>query len=265
VGVANVQNHSDIIAGTADFYSWGLEGLNDQLGRIGLRAAGAQSLDAGGGDRILVFAVNTYKGWSTPEQQEFDVDIDANNDGTPDFVVFSVDLGLINGSGGRNGQQVAAIFNLATHALRVDFFAVAATNSSTILLPVRASHLGITAANPRLAYTVLAFDLLSHDQDAFTSFAAFNAFNSSISTGQFVDVPPDAFVRPDRAARRRCSRERAPAWYPSRPRARPRARGSSSCRSACRRRSRPEAQPAPVLLARAIHDRPSTPTWSRSV
>jgi hypothetical protein len=157
-----------------------------------LRAAGAQAFDGGGG-QILVFAVNTYKGWSTPEQQEFDVVIDANNDGTPDFVVFSIDFGLIT-TGARTGQQVAAIVNLATGDLTADFFAVAATNSSTILLPVVAADVGITPANPRLSYTVLAFDLLSNDHDAFTGSAAFNAFNSSISNGQFVAVPPDAFV-----------------------------------------------------------------------
>ena len=192
LGVANVQNHNGAIAGTADFYSWGLESPKDKLGRIDLRAAGAQAFDGGGG-QILVFAVNTYKGWSTPEQQEFDVVIDANNDGTPDFVVFSIDFGLIT-TGARTGQQVAAIVNLATGDLTADFFAVAATNSSTILLPVVAADVGITPANPRLSYTVLAFDLLSNDHDAFTGSAAFNAFNSSISNGQFVAVPPDAFV-----------------------------------------------------------------------
>ncbi len=192
LGVANVQNHNGVIGGTADFYAWGLESGNDQLGRIDLRAAGVQSFD-GGGEQVLVFAVNTFNSWSTPEQQEFDVYIDANNDGTPDFVVFSEDLGLLT-AGVRSGQQVAAIFNLATSAIVVDFYAVAPTNSSTILLPVLAADVGITPANPRLSYTVLAFDLLSNDQDAFTGSAAFNAFASAISTGQFVNVPPEALV-----------------------------------------------------------------------
>jgi len=192
LGVANIQNRNSAIPGTADFYAWGLESPNDRFGRIDLLAAGAQAFD-GGGEQILVFAIDTFKGWSTPEQQEFDVVIDANNDGTADFVVFSIDLGLIT-VGEFSGQLVAAIVNLNTGRLTVDFFAVAATNSSTILLPVLAADVGITPANPRLKYTAFAFDLLSDDEDAFTELAAFNAFHSAISNGQFVVVDPDAFV-----------------------------------------------------------------------
>src|SRR5262249_12875958 len=91
LGVANVQNRNSAITATAEFFAWGLESPNDRLGRIDVRAAGAESFDAGGGDRVLVFAINTFKGWSTPEQQEFDVPVDINGDGKPDFVVFSVD------------------------------------------------------------------------------------------------------------------------------------------------------------------------------
>jgi hypothetical protein len=122
-----------------------------------------------------------------------DVDVDSNNDGTPDFVVFSVDLGLIT-TGAFNGQQVAGIFNLATGELVADFFAVAATNSNTILLPVLGVDVGVTAANPRFSYTAFGFDLLSDDQDAFAEAASFNAFASAISTGQFVMVNPDELV-----------------------------------------------------------------------
>jgi minor extracellular serine protease Vpr len=193
LGVANVKNPNSAVPGTADFYAWGLESPNDKLGRIDVRAAGAQSFDIGGGDQLLVFAVNTFKGWSTPEQQEFDIVIDSNNDGTPDFVVFNIDLGLLT-IGAFTGEEVAAIVDLKSGRLSADFFAVAATNSSTILLPVLAADVGITAANPRLTYSAVGFDLLSNDQDAFAEAASFNAFNSAISNGQFVTVAPDALV-----------------------------------------------------------------------
>jgi hypothetical protein len=192
LGVANVKNAGSPIPATADFYAWGLESPNDRLGRIDLRAAGAQSFD-GGGDQLVVFAVNTFNGWSTPEQQEFDILIDSNNDGAPDFVVFSLDLGLATGAG-RNGEMVAAILNLSTNTLVADFFAVAPTNGSTILLPVFAADIGVTPANPRFSYTAAGFDLLSNDEDAFTEAATFNAFTNAISTGQFVNVLPDTIV-----------------------------------------------------------------------
>jgi subtilisin family serine protease len=193
LGVANVQNRNSAITATTDFYAWGLESPNDRLGRIDLRAAGAESFDIGGGERILVFAINTFKGWSTPEQQEFDVPVDVNGDGAPDFVVFSVDFGLVT-AGDFNGQLITAVLDLNTGDLFADFFAIAPTNGSTILLPVLVSSLGLTAANPRLSYSAVGFDLLSDDQDEFAEVASFNAFNSAISNGDFIEVPPDAFI-----------------------------------------------------------------------
>ena len=41
---------------------------------------------------------------------------------------------------------------------------------------------------------MIGFDLLSDDQDAFGEAASFNVFDSAISTGAFVAVPPDAFI-----------------------------------------------------------------------
>src|SRR5262249_23255009 len=143
-----------------DFYAWGLSSTNSQLGRIGLRASGVQSIDIGIGDPILVFSVNAFAGWSTPEVQEFDVLADINGDGIPDFDIFSIDLGLIT-TGARTGQMVAAVFDLNTGALSADFLAVAPTDASTILLPVFGSTIGVTSANPRFTYSVQSFDLLS--------------------------------------------------------------------------------------------------------
>jgi hypothetical protein len=92
IGVANVQNRNSAIQGTADFYAWGLESPNDKLGRIDLRAAGVQAFDLDADNKVVVFAVNTFKAW-TPEQ-EFDVFVDVNGDGAPDFDIFDIDLGV---------------------------------------------------------------------------------------------------------------------------------------------------------------------------
>jgi minor extracellular serine protease Vpr len=194
VGVANVQNRNSAIAGTAEFFAWGLSSRNDKLGRIDLRAAGVESIDFDGTDRILVFAVNTFRGWSSAEQEEFDVPIDVNGDGSPDFVMFNLDPGLLGDDPAFTGQQFAAVLDLNTGALFADFFSIAATNSSTILLPVLASSLGVTPANPRITYSAIAFDLLSNDSDAFEEAASFNVFTPAISNGDFVEVAPDAFV-----------------------------------------------------------------------
>ena len=144
---------------------------------IDLRAAGVQAFDLDADNKVVVFAVNTFKAWTTPELQEFDVFVDANGDGAPDFDIFDIDLGVVSG-GDPNGQMIAAILNLNTGDLVADFFAVAPTNSSTILLPVMASTIGITPASPRLTYSVMAFDLSSDDSDAFEAAASFNVVHA---------------------------------------------------------------------------------------
>ncbi|MEO7734600.1 MAG: S8 family serine peptidase [Kofleriaceae bacterium] len=186
---ASVSNNDSAIAATADFYAWGLTSPNTKLGRIDVRAAGAQSFDSPDG-KTIVFAINTYFGWSTAFTQEFDVLVDADGDGIDDFAVFSTDLGLFSG-GARTGQLAAAIVDLKTNVRTVDFLALAPTDASTILLPVLASSIGVTEANPRFSYNSVAFDTLSTAQDAFTAPAKFNAFTNALSTGQFVSLAPN--------------------------------------------------------------------------
>jgi subtilisin family serine protease len=188
-GNATVTNAGSAITATADFYAWGLDSQNSKLGRIDLRAAGVQSLDIGTGDPIVVFAVNTFASWSTPQTQEFDVLTDINGDGIPDFDIFSIDFGLLT-VGARNGQMVAAIFDLNTGAIGADFLTVSPTDASTILLPVFGSSIGISSSNPRFTYSAQSFDLLSADTDAFATAAGFNAFTGAVTTGQFVAVDP---------------------------------------------------------------------------
>ena len=66
---ATVKNADSAIGAQTDFYAWGLESGNDGLGQADLRAAGVQALDVGGGDPIVVFAVNTHKAWSSGLQR----------------------------------------------------------------------------------------------------------------------------------------------------------------------------------------------------
>jgi minor extracellular serine protease Vpr len=194
-GVVALTNQGSAIKASADFYAWGLLGQNNRLGQIDLHAAGVQSFPDGQGDATVVFAINTFKGGSTQELQEFDVLIDVDGDGVADFDVFSIDIGrLIGPSFLPTGEMVAAFVNLKTNALGVDFDAVAPTNSGTILLPVQASDIGVTPTNPRFSYTVESFDEFSSNTDSFPTSAKFNAFSSAVSTGDFAVVSPNAAV-----------------------------------------------------------------------
>ena len=130
--------------------------------------------------------------WSSPSRREFDFFIDTDGDGVADFSVVGVDLGLIT-TGDYSGQIAAAVFDLKTNRGSVDFFAKASTDSSTMLIPVRASRLGLDASTrPRFSYTVRGYDLDEIGaSDSFAKAAAYNPFSKAITDGQFATLGPN--------------------------------------------------------------------------
>jgi subtilisin family serine protease len=177
---AQITNNSPAVAGTADFYAWGLSGQNSAAGETGLRAVGVQSFDAGSIGKELIFAVNTFAPWTYAGIDEFDILIDVNGDGIPDYDLFSYDRGVVTGVG-PTGQVATFLENLSTRSIVSEFVATAPYNGSTILMPVRASHLGITSANPRISYSAQSFDS-NGNSDSIATMARFNAFTNAITT-----------------------------------------------------------------------------------
>ena len=185
---AQVSNTSAVVNGTANFFAWGLSGQNSALGAAGLRAVGVQSFDSSSG-KVLVFAVNSFAPWTYHSGAlEFDILVDINGDGIPDYDVFSYDYGSFT-TGAANGQVVALVENLATNKFSADFFANAPDNGSTILLPVLAAHVGVNSTNPRFSYSAESFDFFGNN-DVIPGSAKFNAFNNSITTAALVSLPP---------------------------------------------------------------------------
>jgi hypothetical protein len=82
------------------------------------------------------------------------------------------------------------VVNLATGAARVRYLAIAPTDGSTLLLPVRASDLGLSASNPRFTYTGAAFDGLTGAEDAFEGSATFDAWNGALTLPDLVELAP---------------------------------------------------------------------------
>jgi minor extracellular serine protease Vpr len=189
-----LSNRDGVIAGNGDFYAWGLK--NPKTGTIEAafepRAIGVQTNPISATDSILVFAVNTYGRFSNPASGEYDIYIDVNGDGIYDFILFSQDIGLIE-TGSQNGQIGTFLLNLATNAVTPEFAADAPTDGSIVLIPVLASDLGITPTNPRLTYTVNAFDDTGAGE-SLTGTASFNAFAPAISNAMFVPVAPNTKV-----------------------------------------------------------------------
>ncbi|HET7811797.1 MAG TPA: S8 family serine peptidase [Steroidobacteraceae bacterium] len=192
-GTVTVTNAGSPIAATADFYAWGLEDPYQQQDRVDLRAAGVQAFDFDASNKLLVFAVNDWKPWSTPISNEFDISIDSNGDGNTDFIVFNVDLGWLQ-TGDFTGQNVAAVYNVNTGTIAIDFLTQSTTDSSTMLIPVLSSRLGLSAANPRFTYQVTLFDFFGDLSDNLPDKASFNAWTPAITNGQFVTLAPNATV-----------------------------------------------------------------------
>lgn len=174
----------------ADVYTWGLSDKKDAPKAIvdtgyDLRAAGVQSF-AQGDDHLLVFAVNTHKRWSNAASNEFDVVIDVDGDGEPDYIVFSYDSGAVR-AGSVDGVAEVFLQEIATGDLfAAGFLAQAPTDSSTILLPVWASDLGVDG---EFDYTVQSFSLTNSGTDSFAGTATYDPTAPAISNGQFVTVP----------------------------------------------------------------------------
>ena len=191
---ATLKNLRGVVAGHADWYAWGIKDKKDHgLGSDDIRAVGAQSFPA---DQLLVFSIATNKRWSNASQNEFDIFVDVNNDGTPDYDVSAVDFGAVTADSD-DGVLAVAVFNLSTGAGSIEFLADAPTDSSTMTLPVLFSQLqganaatSLGGANQRFTYSVQSFSRTDPTTDLGDMSAKFNPFNSAVNTGMFDTVAP---------------------------------------------------------------------------
>jgi len=188
-----LSNPAGALTAAADFYTWGLSDGRDVSTSFDgsgydLRAAGVQSFDVTDGKQLF-FAVNNYDRWSSPASQEFDVAVDTNKDGTPEFVLFSADSGLVT-AGTANGLAQVFLFDVAKGAVSSEGFgAIAPTDSSTILLPVSSAALGLTSASGTFAYTVAGYTVEdAAASDEFSSWASYNPWARAISDGAYEKV-----------------------------------------------------------------------------
>jgi minor extracellular serine protease Vpr len=208
VRVKNKGVHS----GNLDVFAWGLSDQNENQGSLDMRAGGVQSLPTEYcgtspdlSDRCLIFAVNTWRPWSSPAENEFDVLIDIDRDGKDDFAVVGIEYtGFFGPDDGIAAVPISAILDLrGDSTILVDvWYAVAPPNSSTFLMPVLASELARDAAHPRFDWYAASFsfatadsvDLMLTGSAAGSGLARFNAFKDPISQGDFYSLDPGDHV-----------------------------------------------------------------------
>jgi minor extracellular serine protease Vpr len=193
-GIVHLSNNRGAIAGNGDFYAWGLSGTRQGVRFFDVRAVGVQTNPISGTDSILVFAVNTFDRFSSASQGEFDILVDTNGDGVPDYDVIAVDFGFLTTGTGFNGEMVAAVLNLHTGAIVINFLADAPTDGSIVLVPVLASSLGLSPSNSKFSYQAQFFNNFYTTAGAVPGTAFFDAFNPAISNAMFVPVAPGTSV-----------------------------------------------------------------------
>ena len=193
---ARVTNRRGAVAGSADFYTWGLEDRNDMdeeaLGGAGydVRAVGVQSFPLNATVELLVFAINNHDRYSTAAINEWDINIDTNGDGVPEWVVLAVDSGAVR-TGSFNGLLEVFLYRPSTNQTFVtNRLAIAPTDSSTVLIPVQSNNLGLSPAAGNFTYDVVSFSLEGAGVDVVDGTASYNPWNQAIEDGQWVDVAP---------------------------------------------------------------------------
>jgi subtilisin family serine protease len=182
-------------SGAADVYSWGIYDKDHTAGIASIRAVGVQSLPAAtcgaaDGDSCLVFAINGWHQWSNAAAAEYDIAIDTNGDGTPEFLVVGMDLGYIE-TGSFDGIEASFEFDAAGNLVD-GFYADAPMNGSVIELPAIASEIGLSSASPTFTYSITGIDEITGTIDEVPATAVYDAFTPSVSNGQYVALASGA-------------------------------------------------------------------------
>jgi len=156
----------------------------DNFAIIDLQSVGVREPAPG----YVEFGIDTYGARAHPNYPaEFDVYIDSNNDGTPDYVVFNLE----NGGAGTSGQNVVEVFNVATSVGHVYFYTDADLDSGNAILAAPMSAVGLTDTS-KFTYSVYAFDnyFTGSQTDAITN------MTYTLGTPRFQLSGPSSFTVP---------------------------------------------------------------------
>jgi minor extracellular serine protease Vpr len=155
----------------------------DNFEFIDLRAVGV-GLPVPG---ILQFAINTFGRRSHPNYPaEFDIVIDTNRDGTPDFVVYNSELGTF----GSSGQNVVHVFDLTAGTDNIYFYTDADLDSANAIFTVPSAALGITD-DTAIDFNVYAVDnyFTGASTDSFGTMTYTPSKPRFVATGVAAGVP----------------------------------------------------------------------------
>jgi subtilisin family serine protease len=159
-GQVTFKNNSSVLDGGVDAFS--LTGTSPEIQKKFLPAPGDNfaivDLESVGvrdiGDGLMQFGIDTYGVRSHPNYPaEFDIWIDSNNDGTPDYIVFNNELGGF----GTSGQNVVNVFSFATGKTTPEFFDAADLDSGNAIFTVPMSAVGLSEST-EFSFVIQAID-----------------------------------------------------------------------------------------------------------
>ena len=182
-------NEGGALDAYAALYTWGLSDPADipdaidsgqDLASVGVASYGDDSL------RTVNFALNSSSRFSNPAQLAYNVDIDNDNDGKADYRIVSMDSGYVR------EQQINGLAEVFVVDLSDGKFyptgsvTLSPTDSSTVVLQVVASQVGITG---KFSYTANAVDIRNTTAvDTIEQWAQYDPTNKPFNDGQFFKV-----------------------------------------------------------------------------
>ena len=210
-GKATVTNRG-VHAGVADVFAWGLRAGTVGAGSGDVRAIGVQSRKTGMDGRplptdvrMLVFAVNTYRPWSSAALNEFDIFIDSDGTGDNTYILSILDHGVAT-SGAPDGIPACIVVRFSDFAIVGAAYAKAPANSSTLTCAVLTSTMA--PMGPGQPFSYVAFTTFGDlpVSGGLPGEGTFDPFEPAISQGDRLSLAPgksgsiDLWVDPERFA-----------------------------------------------------------------
>ena len=151
-GVAPSEFDVFALTGTSAKYpAADLPGPGDNFAVVDMRAVGVRYSEA---DGALQFAINTFGRRAQANYPgEFDVYVDVDLDGVPDFVLFNKEQGGFAAT----GINVVNVVNLATGVGTIYYYSDVDFNSANMIMNVPLAALGITP-DTQFSFSVFAYD-----------------------------------------------------------------------------------------------------------
>ena len=139
------------------------------------------------GEKALVFAVNSHTRHSNAAANSYQIPIDNNNDGKPDYIVFSADSGKTRSDYYDGVSEVFIYDTVSKNTVGAGTYAVAPSDSSTVLLAVKASGVGVTG---KFQYELTSLSIREDNlEDSIEGKLTYDPENRPFNDGQAFQVP----------------------------------------------------------------------------